>query len=90
MNKKLLIIFGLLIVIGIGGKVVMDNQKDAKVQSNVQPTAEKIETEKLAVEALKNTFADIKSIEFEESVLNEMTGVYAMYVKMRNQSNESV
>ena len=35
----------------------------------------------MSVEALKNTFADIKSVEFEKSVFNEITGAYAMYVK---------
>ena len=92
MKKKvwLLIVIGLLMVIGIGGKVFLDNQEDKEVQSNQQNAAEKIETEKMSVEALKNTFADIKSIEFEKSVFNEMTGVYAMYVKMTNQKNESV
>ena len=77
-------------MIGVGGKVFMDNQKDREVQSKKQNVAEKIETEKMSVEALKNTFADIKSVEFEKSVLNEMTGVYAMYVKMTNQNNETV
>ena len=92
MKKKvcLFIVIGLLIVIGIGGKVVMDNQKDKKLQSNQQNEAEEIEIEKMSVQALKNTFADIKSVEFEKSVFNEMTGAYAMYVIMTNQKNESV
>ena len=92
MNRKiwLFVVLGLLIVIGIVGKVFMDNQKDKEVQSNQQNAAEKIETEKMSVEVLKNTFADIKSVEFEKSVFNEKTGVYAMFVKMTNQKNESV
>jgi hypothetical protein len=92
MKKKvwLLIVIGLLLVIGIGGKVFVENQKDKEVQSNQQNAAEKIETEKMSVEAMKNTFADIKAVEFEKSVINEMTGVYAMFVKMTNQKNESV
>ena len=92
MNNKiwLFVVIGLLLMIGIGGKVFIDSQKDKEVQSNQQNAAEKIESEKMSVEALKNTFADIKSVEFEKSVFNEMTGVYAMYVKMTNQKNESV
>jgi hypothetical protein len=92
MNNKiwLFVVIGLLLMIGIGGKVFIDNQKDKETQRNQQNAAEKIETEKMSVEALKNTFADLKSVEFEKSVFNEITGVYAMFVKMTNQKNESV
>ena len=39
-----------------------------------QKEAEKIEAERMSVEALKNTFENIKSVEFEKSGYNEMTG----------------
>ena len=92
MNNKiwLFVVIGLLIVIGIGGKVFMDNQKDKEVMSNQQNAAEKIETEKMSVVALKNRYADIQSVEFEKSVYDEKTGSYGMFIKMTNQKNESV
>jgi|SRR5699024_3584438 len=84
MNKKwVLLVIGLLLVAGIGGKVYMDKREERK-------EAEKIEAERMSVEALKNTFADIKSIEIEKSGYDEMTGAYAMFVIMTNQKNESV
>src|SRR5699024_12770485 len=55
-----------------------------------QKEAEMIEAETMSVEALKNTFEDIKSVEFEKSGYNEMTGSYRMFVQMTNQSNEFV
>ena len=92
MNNKirLFVFIVLLIMIGISGKVFMDKQKDKEVQSNQQNAAEKIETEKMSVEALKNRYADIQSVEFEKSVYDEMTGSYGMFIKMTNQKNESV
>lgn len=68
----------------------MDNQKEKEETRERKVEAEIIEVERMSVEALKDTFADIKSVEFEKSVFNEMTGAYAMYVKMKNQKNESV
>ena len=60
MKKKvwLLIVIGFLVVIGIGGKVFMDNQKDREVTREQKVEAEKIEAERMSVVALKNTFAD--------------------------------
>src|SRR5699024_7969815 len=52
--------------------------------------AEKIEAERMSVEALKNTIADIKSVEFEKSRYNVMTGYYGMKVKMTNIKGECV
>jgi|SRR5699024_1609027 len=84
MKKKwVLFVMGLLLVAGIGGKVYMDKREAAK-------EAEKIEAERMSVEALKNTFADIKSVEFEKSSYNVMTGYYGMFVKMTNQEGKSV
>jgi hypothetical protein len=86
----LFIVIGLLIVIGISGKVFVDNQRDREVTREQEVEGDKIEAERMSVLALKNTFADIKSVEFKKSVFNEKTGVYAMYIKMTNQKNESV
>src|SRR5699024_10208931 len=66
-----------------GGKVYMDKKEERK-------EAEKIEAERMSVEALKNTFADIKSVEFEKSRYNVMTGYYGMNVKMTNIKGECV
>ena len=68
----LLIVMGLLIVIGIGGKVFIDNQKEKEEKAEEAL----IEAERMSVAALKNTFADIKSVEFEKSIYNEKTGFY--------------
>jgi len=86
--KKILmfVIIGFLLivgVIGVGGKIYMDKRAEQK-------EAEKIEAERMSVEALKNTFEDIKSVEFEKSGYNNMTGYYSMNVKMTNKDEEYV
>ncbi len=83
MNKKGLIVIALLVavaIIGVGGKMYMDKKEEA----------EKIEAERMSVKALKNTFADIKSVEFERSNYNKMTGDYSMIVIMTNIDGYSV
>lgn len=89
MKKKnwLILLIGLVLIIGIGGKIYMDNQKEKAVQ---QQEKNKLEAEKMSVVALKNMFADIKSVEIEKTGFNEMTGAYRMFVKMTNTRNESV
>jgi hypothetical protein len=95
MKKKvwLLIVIGLLLVVGI--KVFMENEKDRaitkeqKVEAEIIE-AEIIEAERMSVVALKKTFADIRSVEFEESRYNTMTGLYSMIVKMTNVDEEFV
>lgn len=92
MKKKtwLLIVIGLLIVIVIGGKVVMDNQKEKEDSREQKAEEALIEAERMSVVALKNTFADIRSVEFEKSAYNDMTGFYSMIVKMTNVDEEFV
>src|SRR5699024_12448731 len=58
--------------------------------SRSEKEAERIKGEKMSVEALKNTFEEIKSVDFEKSGYNEMTGSYRRFVQMTNQSDESV
>jgi len=69
----------LLIValIGAGGKIYMDKREEQK-------EAEKIEAERMSVEALKNTFEDIKSVEFINTDYHAMTGSYFMLVEVKN------
>jgi hypothetical protein len=90
MKKKvwLLIVIGLLLVVGI--KVFMENEKDRAVTKEQKVEAEIIEAERMSVVALKKTFADIRSVEFEESRYNKMTGFYSMIVKMTNVNEEFV
>ena len=87
MNKKwLYVLIGLLlltIIISIGGKVYMDNRENQK-------EADMIEAERLSVQALKNTFADIQAVEFDKSSYNNITGYYSMNVKMTKREEESV
>lgn len=87
MKKKwMIVIIGLLLiiaVIGVGGKTYMDKRAEQK-------EAEKIEVERMSVKALKNTFADIKSVEFEKSDYNTMTGDYMMVVIMTNSNGDDV
>ena len=87
MKKKwVFIVIGLLLIvgmIGVGGKVYMDKKEERK-------EAEKIEVERMSVVALKNTFADIKTVEFEKSGFDKKTGAFDVFVKMTNQKNESV
>lgn len=87
MKKKwMYVIIGFLLVattIGVGGKVYMDKKAEQK-------EAEKINAERMSVKALKNTFANIKSVEFEKSSYNEMTGYYGMNIKMTNTDGKFV
>lgn len=87
MNKKwMVVIISLLllvVLIGVGGKMYMD--KRAK-----QKKDEKIEIERKSVEALKERYANIKTVEIEKTAYNKMTGAYSLYVKMTNDKSESV
>jgi len=84
MKKKwVFIVIGLLLVVGIGGKVYMDKKEERK-------EAEKIEAERMSVIALKKRYKDIKSVEFEKSGYDKMTGSYGMFIKMTNKKNESI
>ena len=84
---KVFIVIVAVLIIGISGKVYLDIQNE---KYEIRVEEQKIEAEKLSVIALKNTFADISSIEFEKSAYNEMTGSYGMFIKMTNQKNKSV
>ncbi|BAO06584.1 membrane protein [Enterococcus mundtii QU 25] len=78
-NKQLVIGMAVLIslvMIGIGGKVYMDNREERKAQ-------ELLAVEKQSVRVLKNTFADIAEIKFEGSAKNDMTGSYRLFVTMK-------
>lgn len=85
-NKQLVIGMAVLIslvMIGIGGKVYMDNREERKAQ-------ELLAVEKQSVRVLKNTFADIAEIKFEGSAKNDITGSYRLFVTMKNLKGQSV
>ncbi len=73
MNKKWLIVMIALFVVVVimGGKVYMDKKEEV----------EKIEAERMSVKALKLIFADIKSVEIEQSTYNKMTSTNGKFVK---------
>src|SRR5699024_3870795 len=73
----------LVVLIGVGGKMYMD--KRAK-----QKEDEKIEIERKSVEALKERYANIKTVEIEKTAYKKMTGAYSLYVKMTSDKCESV
>lgn len=81
-GKRLIIIIGIVVVLGIvmGGKMYMHNQQQA----------EKIKIEHESVLALKNTFADMKSVDIEYFALNKPTGSYGGVVKLTNKQKKSV
>ncbi len=81
--KWLLAIAGLLLLIGIGGKIYLDKRAD-------QQELDLIEAEKMSVEALKQRYENIKLVEFEKSGYDKKTGAYTMFVKMTNNENKSV
>jgi sporulation-control protein spo0M len=84
---KVSIVIGVVLIIAISGKAYIDLQNE---KHEVRVEEQKIEAERISVIALKNTFADIRSVEFEMTAYNTMTGSYRMFVKMTNQKNESV
>ncbi|MFC0234479.1 hypothetical protein ACFFIF_10785 [Vagococcus entomophilus] len=51
---------------------------------------ESIEVERQSVNALKNTFENIKEVKVEKSVYDKITGSYGMFVTMKNNKNQSV
>lgn len=87
MKKKwIYVITGFLLVttiIGVGGKMYMDKKEEEK-------QAEKIEAERMSVKALKNTFEDIKKVEFKYTSYEEMAGIYFMTIDMINTNNQEV
>ena len=87
MNKRWkFIVIGLILIagmIGVGGKVYLDKKEAAK-------EAEIIEAERMSVEALINRYAEIKSVEFEKSGYDKVTGSYGMFIKMTNEKDEFV
>jgi hypothetical protein len=84
---KVFIVIGLVLIIGISGKVYIDIQKE---KYEIRVEKQKVEAEKKSVIALKNTFEDIRSVEFEKTAYNTMTGYYSMHVKMTNMDGEFV
>ncbi|MFB1052022.1 hypothetical protein [Paraliobacillus sp. JSM ZJ581] len=87
MKKKwVYVIIGFLVIaaiIGVGGKVYMDKVEEKK-------EAEKIEVERMSVEALKNTFEDIKTVKIKKSGYDVMTGAHTMFVELTNKKDKSV
>ncbi len=83
-KKWLFVVIALLLIVGVGGKVYMDKQKEQEMKNQLEIETNKIEAERMSVVALKDTFVNIKSVEFEHTGYNEMTGYYSMVVKMTN------
>lgn len=81
-KKRVFVAIALLLIVGIGGKIYMDKKGERK-------EAEIIEAERMSVVALKKRYKGIKSVEFEKSGYDEMTGSYGMFIKMTNQNDES-
>jgi hypothetical protein len=90
MKKKVWLLIGIGLLLVVGMKVFMDNGKDRAITKEQKVEVEIIEAERMSVVALKKTFADIRSVEFEESRYNTMTGLYSMIVKMTNVDEEFV
>jgi len=87
MNKKwIIVIISFLLmaaIIGTGGKIYMDKRTE-------QNEEEKIKIEKKSIEALKERYANIKSVEIIESSIDKKTGAFDINIKMTNKENESV
>lgn len=80
-------LIAVLVIVGIVGKIYMDNQQ-VKVEQRQEK--KEIKVEKLAAQALKNTFKDIKSIEFEEIELYKAVGSYRIVVNMITKNDDEV
>ncbi len=79
------LVCSLLIItaIGVGGKMYMDKRTEEK-------EAEKIEIERKSIKALKERYANIKSVEIKDSGFDKKTGAFDVTVKMTNKENDSV
>ncbi len=86
LKRRLLMVISIIIIVGIIGKMYMDHQNVKEQKAEEQ----KLEAERMSVVALKETFADIKSLEFEGTGYTTMTGYYDMNVKMTSKSENSV
>ena len=76
--------------LGIGGKMYMDQQAEDKAKEEQKNL---LETERESAIVLKQTFADIKSIEFTDSSGPDRqtgTGAYYMYITLTNNLGESL
>ena len=73
----------LIVILGIGGKVYMDNRE-------VQKQQDLLAVEKQSVKVLKNTFADIKEVKIEQFEKNDMTGIYEALITMTNTEGKAV
>lgn len=76
-------VIAIVMIIGfsIGGKAWMNN----KVKKEEE---EIIEVEKMAAKALKNTFANIKEIDFVKTDYHDMTGSYFINITMISDSGD--
>lgn len=85
MKKKWTIIFllvCLVISVGIGGKVILDNKKESKEN-------ELIDIERQSIITLKKTFSDIKEVNIEKTGHNKSTGSYRMFVDVTSNNGET-
>lgn len=80
---SVILIVSIVLIGGIGGKVMFDRKEEKKEQ-------ELLAVEKQSVKVLKNTFADIAEVKFEQTGFNSMTGSYRMLVTMTNLEGKSV
>src|SRR5690625_2291088 len=80
--KRKWIVFLCLLLIIIGGKLYMDNRA-------AQKEADLIEAERMSVIALKNTFQDIKSVEFLYTSYEPIPDGYFFVVRMSNHQWET-
>lgn len=89
MSKRITIILGIMtiVIIGVGGKIYMDTRSK---EDNIHKNTDIYESEKNAALAIKNTFSEIKSIEFSETIYNSTADSYNMIVKMTTIEGTSV
>lgn len=86
-KKSIYFLIGVILIVGIVGKIYMDDQQ---VKAEQRQEKQKLKAEKKAANAIKNTFKDIKLIEFEKTGFYKITGSYRMLVKMTNKSDDQV
>ncbi|EOH95211.1 hypothetical protein UAY_03401 [Enterococcus moraviensis ATCC BAA-383] len=89
MNKRIIILVGIIaiVLIGFGGKLYMDKKAE---ETAMEEQRDLLETERESAIVLKQTFANIKSVEFKKTSYNKMTGAYRMFVKLITSDNEAV
>lgn len=86
-KKSIYFLIGVVLIVGIVGKIYMYNQQ---VKAEQRQEEQKLKAEKKAARAIKNTFKDVKLVEFKKTKFYKSKDSYRMFIKMTNKADNQV